>query len=73
MKKRDWRDYLVPSEPAIEEVPTASEYQLSNTNYGQQQFVRIPIQDRSKYEKLTFNQEDVSSDDDTTSKGMCYC
>ncbi|XP_073978913.1 numb-associated kinase isoform X1 [Rhodnius prolixus] len=70
VKKRDWRDYLVPSEPAIEEVPTASEYQLSNTNYGQQQFVRIPIQDRSKYEKLTFNQEDVSSDDDTTSKGV---
>lgn len=28
-------------------------------------FTKIPIQDRSKYEKLTFNLEDVSSDEET--------
>lgn len=35
-------------------------------------FIRVPLEDRSKYEKLTFNIEDISSDDsDETVQGQC--
>ncbi|XP_071440568.1 uncharacterized protein Nak [Hetaerina americana] len=44
----------------------------SGTNAGalsSGSFVRAPAEDRSKYEKLTFNQEDVSGEDEEDSSG----
>ncbi|KAF6207993.1 hypothetical protein GE061_016442 [Apolygus lucorum] len=58
-KKKEWK-YFVPEEKLVEESPPDSAVFPAPSL-----FTRIPIQDRSKYEKLTFNQEDVSSDEET--------
>lgn len=74
MKKsqaEEWRSYLSVnglcikpppqerSEP-VEEQPVVS---------SSPPFVRAPMEDRSKYEKLTFNVDDLSSDSDENLQG----
>lgn len=66
----EWRSYLssnglsvIPKEEEEVEIaePTRDEVPLiSNMSPP---FVRAPLEDRSKYEKLKYNVEDVSSDD----------
>jgi hypothetical protein len=51
--------------PGREDVTTAL---LLGSNSTSPPFVRAPAEDRSKYEKLVYDFEDVSSDDSHTSE-----
>ncbi|BES87881.1 numb-associated kinase [Nesidiocoris tenuis] len=60
IKKKEWKCF-VPDEKLMEESPPdPSGFASAPSSL----FTKIPIHDRSKYEKLTFNQEDVSSDEE---------
>lgn len=59
----EWQSYLSNHVPEDEQNQAPS---------NSPPFVRAPLEDRSKYEKLTFNVEDISSDDsDETVHGKC--
>ncbi|XP_014252823.1 AP2-associated protein kinase 1 isoform X2 [Cimex lectularius] len=59
VNKKEWK-YFVQNDEGNEKNPIEDETYVNAPPL----FVRIPVQDRSKYEKLTFNQEDASSDED---------
>ncbi|CAH1407984.1 unnamed protein product [Nezara viridula] len=60
IKVKDWREYV-----AVEDALLRENLSPDATIINPLQFVKIPLQDRSKYEKLTFNLEDISSDEET--------
>lgn len=66
----NWRRYLstnglciIPKEDEEMEGEGGSASEAPLISGSSPPFVRAPIEDRSKYEKLTYNQDDVSSDD----------
>ncbi|RZF41423.1 hypothetical protein LSTR_LSTR000137 [Laodelphax striatellus] len=64
----DWRQYITSSDNSTvrrenESEMSATEAPLLPTSSGSPPFVKAPLEDRSKYEKLTYNLEDLSSDE----------
>ncbi|XP_039277735.1 serine/threonine-protein kinase ppk29 [Nilaparvata lugens] len=69
----DWRQYISSSDNGTlrrerenESETSATEAPLLPTSNGSPPFVKAPLEDRSKYEKLTYNLEDISSDESDT-------
>ncbi|XP_075215855.1 numb-associated kinase [Lycorma delicatula] len=68
-KADDWRHYLSSNGFCIKKKETEDDCEGSVTEVplidgnGSPPFVKAPLEDRSKYEKLTYNVEDISSDE----------
>ncbi|XP_054273347.1 BMP-2-inducible protein kinase-like [Macrosteles quadrilineatus] len=59
----EWRSYLSTNGLCIKPTPSPKEEEVDPPLSSSPPFVRAPLEDRSKYEKLTFNVDDISSDD----------